>query len=174
MQINYTVTENDYVQYNLFHHKNSPSTKNTVMIMRFILPAILLVLGLLSIRHHNWAAWLPLIIIAVVWVCITPGFFRRGIAKNVKKLMYEGRCSEFIGDFSLTLSADHICYAGNGQTLKSAYYRVERIEHDNERLYIYLGSLTAIIIPKAAFKDAAEKQAFLDLLVQRLTDNGRS
>lgn len=169
MELRYTVTENDYIQYNLYHHAHSPSTRRTVAIFRFGVPVILVILSLLTIRHHNLFAWLPAIILAVLWLALTPGFFRRSIAKNVKKLMYEGRYSEFIGDFTVTLLDDTIRYAGNGQTMETAYNRVERVEHDAERLYIYIGSLSAIIIPLRDFKDEAEKQAFLNLLAQKRT-----
>lgn len=172
MEIRYTVTEHDYIQYNLYHHGHSPSSKRTIALFRFGVPVALVILSLLTIRHHNLLAWLPAIIIAVIWFALTPGLFRRSIGKNVKKLMYEGRCSEFIGDFSVALQENNIRYAGQGQTIETVYSRVERVEHDAERLYIYIGSLSAIIIPIRFFQDDAQKQAFLDLLERKRREAG--
>ena len=132
--------------------------------MRLVLPVALIIISWLTLDMRNITIWLPCIILAVVWFFLAPYMFRRSFAKNVKKLMHEGRVSEFVGDFTLTLQGNTMRYTGKGQTLESAYYRVEKTAHDNERLYIYLGSLTAIIIPKTAFKDAVEEQDFIELL----------
>lgn len=169
MEISFNVTENDYVQYNLYHYAHSPATKRTLMFTRLCVPIVLIICALIIIKHHTLTVWLPVIIIAVVWFYWRPVLFRRSIAKNVKKLMYEGRCSEFIGDFTITLAENVMRYKGHGQVLETAYNRINQVEQDNERIYLYLGSLTAIIIPKIAFGEVSEEDAFLDFLAQKRT-----
>lgn len=167
MEINFRVTENDYIQYNLYHYANSPATKLILMFSRLCVPIVLIIAALIIIKHHTLLSWLPVLIISVAWFFWRPVLFRRTIAKNVKKLMHEGRCCEFIGDFTVTINENALLHARQGQITETAYNRIEHIVQDNERIYLYLGSLTAIIIPKTAFKDASEQEAFLNCLAQK-------
>lgn len=167
MQINFTVTETDYVQYNLYHLAHSPAAKRSLQLWRWGLPIAFIVLITLMGSWHSVYGWLPPVVFAVAWWLGLPAWHRRSIAKNVKRLMYEGQSSEFLGDFEVTLGDSTLKYAGNGQTIEVVYSRVAKIVRDKERLYIYLGSLTAIIMPVKYFADEGEMQRFLDLLEQK-------
>lgn len=169
MEINFRVTENDYIQYNLYHYAHWPATKRILMFSRLCVPIVLVIAALVIIKHHTLFAWLPVLIIGVAWFFWRPVLFRRGIIRNVKKLMSEGRCSEFIGDFTVTLAENALSHSRQNQITETAYNGIEQVVQDKERIYLYLGSLTAIIIPKTAFKDASEQEAFLERIAQNRT-----
>lgn len=167
MEINFIVSDEDYIRYNLFHHAHSPSSKRMLGLLRFGAPAIIVIITLLMGGLRSPLMWVGPVIIIVVWLIIYPQMFRNSIAKNVKKLMREGRTAEFVGNFTLMLTNTGIRLIGNGQVADTAYDRVEKITADKERLYVYIGSLTAHIIPLTAFKDESHKQEFLALLKQK-------
>ncbi|MBP1913882.1 hypothetical protein [Lederbergia galactosidilytica] len=45
MEINYGLTEEDYLNFNLFHAKNSNTVKRALNIQRFLFPLLLIVIS---------------------------------------------------------------------------------------------------------------------------------
>ena len=53
MGINYNLTEEDYLNFNMFHVKNSKAVKRTLNMQRFITPIIFIVLSYVLSKVGN-------------------------------------------------------------------------------------------------------------------------
>lgn len=164
MEIRYAVTEDDYIAYNLYHHAHSPATLGTQNIVRWGLPAVLIVIMLLSGSFRSPTVWAPAVVIVLAWIIIMPFMFNRSLKKNVRKLIHEGRRIPFTGEHKLILHNEYMRNEEEGLITETAYWRVEKIRRDDERLYIYIDSISSLIIPFRFFKDEAEKERFISLL----------
>lgn len=170
MEILYTVTEDDYVAYNLFHYEHSPSSRRTMLITRLILPVIVVLITLISGSYRSPIAWIPPVVVAVIWFFVMPPFFKNSIKKNVRRMISEGRRVSFLGDFKLSLHDNYLRNEGDGVATESAYWRIEKIRRDQERLYVYIGSITSLIIPFRYFKDEDEVQQLVSLLEHKMAN----
>ena len=53
MKLKYNLTEDDYINFNIAHMKNSKSLKRTMMINRFLTPLIFLVMPFVLVNISN-------------------------------------------------------------------------------------------------------------------------
>ncbi len=173
IKIHYSTTENDYIRFNIYHYTHSPSIKRTRQLLRFVFP-----LPFVLLFAHTSTGWpfntvVQAIIFYVAFVLIfslldlvhTNYMMRR----TIRKMMKEGCHNEFIGDFSMELADNVLRETGSGHILEVAYDRIDRIAHDGNLSYIYIGAVTASILPDNTFGDDIEKSTFFDALRERMT-----
>ena len=86
---------------------------------------------------------------------------------NVRKMAKLGKIDEFIGMRKLELTEDKIRSEKAGMASEATYDCVKSIESDDGRLFIFVGGMTAFIVPFAAFADENEKREFLEILEKR-------
>lgn len=166
MTIDYTVTEQDYIAYNLFHYGQSPSVKRTLLLLRVVFPLLVMIMAFLYSRI-NMYYMVVAVIFSIVWFFVYPHSFRRSLARGVKRIMKEGKGNEFVGEKRLTLGDTHIIFEEGRGTIESKYDAVERIESDQERFYLYLGTVSAYILPLSAFQTKEQKEQFVQILAEK-------
>jgi len=159
MTLRFNVTENDYLQFNIFHNKHSPTVRRTLLLLRFLLPVMLISFTFLSGRLST-INLISIAIISVIWFCVTPALFLCSIKRSVRRLMKEGKCNEFVGERTVIFSEASIRLEAETRTVETSFSAVERIVSDDERFYIYIGAISAYIIPFSAFATKAEKAEF--------------
>lgn len=166
MTIHYTITEQDYIAYNLFHYGQSRSVKRTLLLLRVLFPLMVILMAFLYSRINMFYLVIA-VVFSIVWFFLYPYFFRRSLTRGVKRVMKEGKVNEFIGEKSLTLGDTHVLFQeGRGNT-EFMYEAMERIASDQERLYLYFGTITACIVPFSAFQTAEDKEQFMRLLEEK-------
>ena len=163
MKIDYTLKDEDYVQFNIYHSTHAPSQRRTQLLFRFGTPLLLVLILLHGTRWQEWRFGIAAGIYAL-WVIAWPYFHRFTCRRIVRRMTKDGRRNEFAGDFCLELAGEVLRETGNGRTTEVACDRIERIAHDDSRYYIYIGSLSAFIVPKRAFGDEWEREAFFEAL----------
>ena len=77
--------------------------------------------------------------------------------------------NEFVGQFKLIAMDDHFSYEGNGEKNEISYSRVIKVVEDKQYLYIFLGSVSALIIPPCTFLSENQRLSFFNLLQQKCT-----
>lgn len=166
MLLHYTVSEDDYLAFNIYHARHTPNYKRTIIGMCLLLPVLLAAATpLIFLVFPGTSPWLwtgVAIAVGGLWALAVPYRFEAMIRRHIKKIT-KGR-NEFVGDFSLDLQEGVLVYAGNSEKNEIAYSRVIKIVQDEARVYLFLGPLSAVIVPAAAFADASQKQAFFGLL----------
>ena len=172
MLLNYTVSEEDYIAFNIYHARRTPSYKRTIVGLYLLLPALLAgITPLVFMAFPNILPWLWLGIAAAasgVWMLTVPARFAAMIRRYIKKATRSG--NEFTGRFSLELRDDGMVYQGKGEKNEVAYSRIVKVADDQGLTYLFLGALTAIVVPPEAFVHESQKAAFLKLLREKCPD----
>ena len=177
MTIHYEVTEQDYVNFCLYHINNSKSGKRLNMVMYRIIPFVFFLIPLvrlLSNLANLSEVLIPLLgsfIIAAVGALaflLSIRLTRTPIFKLFAKMqLKEGKSNDFIGKQTITLHDDCIEDANAHMSTRINYSSVEKLCIGYDCLFIYIGAVKGIILPLRSFTDMAQKNDFMHLLKQK-------
>lgn len=164
MNINYDLTKEDYIEYNLHFISTSQSMKKSIFIQRYIISLIFLVSPFIAVKITNapLTYWIVVfIVVYVLWVAFYVRFLKRSVKKRIEKLVAEGKNTNIFGNHSLTLTEEGIIETSSSGEAKTNWSAVEKVYDTEKYLYIYISSINAYIIPVRAFKSLDEKNEFL-------------
>jgi hypothetical protein len=167
MKINYELTKDDYIQYNIFHLSYSKTAKNAMLLQRFLVPIMFMLLSFLFSRVSEIPLWLWLVcfsIASIVWVIAYPKYIRSIIRKRASKMLNEGRNTGMLGKQSIELTEDGIVKTNESSESKSKWNIVENIVETKDYIFIYISAVMAYVIPTRAFSDNEEKGNFVNTL----------
>ena len=166
--IEYERTLNDILNYNLYHFKHSPSLRRQALVGRITGSVLVVVVSLAlmyiidSDKHLDSVAYIFALIGAVISFLIFPWLHTRGIRNRTLKLLNEGSNKGLLGRQRITLQDEGLyCESPSGET-KLKWEAIERIVTNEDYMFVYLGSVNAIVIPKRAFASQSDLHAFLE------------
>lgn len=164
MEINYTLTEDDYIHFNLFHTTHSKTVKKSLLIQRLLGPIIFIAFSYLFSK----LAHLPLMgllitfsLVSILWIIFYPNYFYKLIAKNVKKAIREGDNDGLLGKRQMSFSDNGLTdYTHSGKT-EISWQGVKEFKEDDDYFFLYNSAVSAYIIPKRELVHSDEVRAFL-------------
>ncbi|MCZ2256932.1 YcxB family protein [Sporosarcina sp. G11-34] len=164
MKIDYSLTEEDYLEFNLFHAKNSEAVSKSLMLQRFLSPIVFIIAAF----TFSWVGDISLLasligfsFISILWIVYYPKYFYYLLMKNSKKLLKEGKNDGLIGERYMTLSEQGIIdVSSNGET-KVNWAGIKSIQEDTNHYYLYNSAVSAYIIPKRALQNLEETRSYL-------------
>lgn len=168
MKLNYQLTYNDYLEFNLFHMDNSDEIKKSLLVSRVILSIIIFGVAFLAVRDRNISGYVFFAVIWLVCMIFYTKYFRAFVKRRIEKLIKEGKNIGFLGNCSLILSDEGINVISDSGEVKTRWEGIERISVDKEHIFIYFGSLAAHIVPIRVFADNSEKEFFLEALNNKI------
>lgn len=163
MEINYELTEQDFLNFNIHHAENSPSIKKSIFLQRCSGPAIFIIMPFFATKQTGIPLWYWLIIfytISIVWFVLYPRYINGHISRRTLKMLREGKNQNIFGDRSIKLTAEGISEVGSSTEGKISWKSIEGIEETKDYIFIYTSSISAHIIPIRAFKDSEIKEEF--------------
>ena len=89
---------------------------------------------------------------------------RKTNEKQYRKQIEAGKGAEFIGDYTLELLEDTLALSQSSRKSEIGYDAVESIEQDEYCVYVYCGSLSAVLLPQTAFRDEQQKSELFSFL----------
>ncbi len=168
MRLQYTVSADDYLEFNVYHARHAPNYTRTLLSLSLLVPVIIVSLTAMLMTFFTIPVYLWGVAAAgacIYWIATVQRRFDNIVKRHVRKLT--GKINEFVGEHCLELHEDGMVYAGNGERREIDYARVAKVVPDRGRLYVFLGALSAIIIPDSAFAGPEQRRVFLDLLRAR-------
>lgn len=165
MQLKYTVTEQDFVDYNMDFVDNDKGTQQ--MIHRTQLMMVLLVIAggtalmfmMNSLSAVSIAVYLAL---AVGLYFYLPMEFKRKVRKNVHRTICNSNNKEICGEKTLTITEDSVNLKGENEDSTYTFEAFDRVAVGARQLFLHLDDITALIVPNTAFADDAERRAFVE------------
>jgi hypothetical protein len=151
MKVNYNLTEEDYINFNLYHLKNSKTGKKALNMQRFLSPVIFMVAAYVISTFGGMpllSSFIIFFITSVLWVIFYPKYFYSLITRNVKKMIKEGKNDGLLGDHSLIMTDEGIVDTSSNRETKVTWSGIESFKEDNDNLYLYISSVSAYILPK--------------------------
>lgn len=170
MKIEYTLTPQDYINFNLSYAETSPTVKKSMNRARITGPIMFLIFPFVmkNIGNIPFAYWMVLFAgLAVGWFFLMPYSIKRRTVKQVQKMLLE-KNNNFLGPKTLELQANGILTKGVDDESLTAYKSVEDVTQYQGGVYIYTSSISAIMISPEAFHSEEHKQEFLKELYAKI------
>lgn len=172
MEINYTLSQDDYINFNIYHGKNSKSIKRNLNLQRFATPLLFFVFAFIANLKSDIPLWYWLVIfsvIYVIWTIFYPKYYFYTVKKGVSKMINEGKNEDLIGNKTLKLRDDHILSISDNSESKVKWNTVERYVETDRYIFIYISAVSAYIIPKEDFDSEEKKDKFITILNKKIT-----
>lgn len=165
MELNYKLTEEDYLDFNLFHAKNSPAVQKQVTMQRIFVPVLYIVLAFLAFMFLDMPSFLVLfvlfLIMGISWVIFYPAYFYRLIKRNATKMMREGKNEGVLGAHTMIFTEDGLREISPNSEMSVSWSGIENFGDGPAGFYLYNSGLSALIIPKRELVNSEEVSGFL-------------
>lgn len=164
MEINFEVTKEDYIKFNLYHIQNSPSQKKSFKLLRygipvlFSLPIYFIGTNLFKQPSIYWA--IIAILFSIIWIITYPKQYKLLIKKQVEKLISEGDNSEIFGKKTMVIDNENITTYSKSSFEKISKNSIKDIKIYDDIIIIYTSSITAQIIPTRYLDENLKNKLF--------------
>jgi len=166
-QFHYTITDDDYIKFNLNHALNTKIGKKASLISKLAVPVLsALILLMLSLFSGDFGLLLTGAILCIFWIVFFKKITLRNIKKNVRMMKKSGRLpyNEY---GTLTFEENFICDAAPTQETKTSYNLIEAIYTTDEAIYIYISAASAIILPYRFIENQTVFNKLVDFLQKK-------
>lgn len=165
MKIQYELTEDDYIRFNLSHIKRSKTGKRMLLLQRIIGPIIFLgayfVLAM-WLQETDW--WLYGIygIASILWFLFYPKYFERHVRKQTRRLIDERSNEGMIGPHTMDLDENGLRDLNEFGETRVSWAGIKEVVEENDYVYLYNSSISAYILPKRG-QDMEEVRRWLPI-----------
>jgi YcxB-like protein len=169
MEINYNLTEEDYLNFNMFHVKNSKVVKRTLNMQRFLTPIIFIVASFVLSKVGSMSflgVFITFLVVSILWIIFYPRYFYSYVIRNTKKIIKEGKNDGLLGEHRMVLSEDGIIDSTSNSETKVTWLGIKTLSEDRQNIYLYNSSVSAYILPKRELDDVGEIKTYLKSKVQ--------
>jgi YcxB-like protein len=169
MEINYNLTEEDYLNFNMFHVKNSKVVKRTLNMQRFLTPIIFIVASFVLSKVGSMSflgVFITFLVVSILWIIFYPRYFYSYVIRNTKKMIKEGKNDGLLGEHRMVLSEDGIIDSTSNSETKVTWLGIKTLSEDRQNIYLYNSSVSAYILPKRELDDVGEIKTYLKSKVQ--------
>lgn len=152
MTLHYTITQEDYIEFNVFYMENSKQQKQMNRFMRFgfsIFGSIAVYFGGRWFTQGSNIYWIIVALLFMVgWYLYFPQFMKKTQIKSFKKLLKERDNSALFGKRELVVHKDYLELKDATTTsILNSKNLLEWKETEN-LIILYVSSITAHVIPK--------------------------
>jgi hypothetical protein len=180
MNIEFERTIEDLIDFNLFHMAHSATFKQqkfTVQVLVGIFVAMLIfgffyllfgfldsIFGIIFLSRPGMSYFILIISLLLgTWGFIQfPSIDHKQTISKIKKMLNEEDNTKMLGHQAISLSPEGIFSKSQAGESKVNWSAISKVEKNDKRFFLYLGSVNAIIIPKDCFKSEKEQQDFLE------------
>ena len=172
-------SDEDYLEFSVFHYESvSFLAKKTLLFLRWVPPAVNLLLILRRLPVENWFAFLftsyIMAAIAVVYIVHARQISRFICELTVKIGMAatkkDGRLP-YDKNVRLEFHEDYIYEVTERTETKINYASIERVIASPKAVYLYTSAIQALILPFTAFESEEQKAGLRDFINKRIPQN---
>lgn len=164
MKIDYELTKQDYIDFNMNYMSNSKAVKKLFLAQRYIVPIMFLFIPFVMIKVTSipLAYWFRLFIVCcILWIIFYPKYFKWTVSKRISKMLDESENKDMLGKRSLSLAEKGIIELSTLSELKTDWSAIEKITQTEKHIFIFTSSVAAYILPVRVFENESEKKKFI-------------
>jgi len=168
MKLEYEITKQDYIDFNIYHMNHSIAMKHSLFIQRFLIPIMFLILPMFLVKVTDipLSYWFGVFIISsILWIIYYPKFFEKCIERNISKMLDEGKTTGVVGNHTFSYTEEGV--VDKTEFSETRYNLIEKVVESKEHIFIYVSAVMAYIIPIRIFDSVDEKVNFLSILNKR-------
>lgn len=169
-QFTYTLNEQDYLDFNLFHLYKTPANKKDLLLSRILTPvAFMLVAFLFSeLLDAPALSYGVFGLLSFVWLVHFRKIKNKEVKASIKHIKKTGKLVNQ-NEATMLFEEDFFIETSEDTTSKINYSLIERVGVGKAALYLYTGAITSYIIPNRAFQNQAERDALLAFLKTKIS-----
>ena len=159
----FTLTKEEYFQYNYYTAWSSPSRKK-YRILYFL--KVLLLYGAVALLYifstHSHLIWIDVsvfVFTGLLYLSLVPFFIRRSVHRRVNDILSKKENHHVLDEAEIVLSESGIVDKDAHSESRYTWDAVVQFAETVDSFYLYTNSYYAIVIPKRAIKDNAQKTA---------------
>lgn len=165
MQIEYTLTEKDYIDFNLFHLKISTTMKKSVFVQRLLGPIVYLLA--IPVAHFitQISIWYWTLIFSVMSIfayILYPRQMTKKVERKISKMLQEDENNSLLGRQVIIIDEDQLLVKTAYEEKISRWSGINKITRSDQHIFIYNSSVSAYIIPNTAFTDVDAVDKFYE------------
>ena len=151
MELKYEVTEEDYIQFNIYHAENSKSHKKTYNMLKYYIPILCGIIiyftgpSLFKQPKLYWA--IIAILFIIIWIRGFPKRHRKIIRKSVESMLKDGDNSSMICENIMIIGEEDIKVINEYSTEMTSLEGIKGVIVYDDMILIYLSGFTAHIVP---------------------------
>lgn len=165
MKLQYELTNQDFIDFNLNFIDTSPIMKRSLLIQRFVFP-ILLVLSPATLSDLIGVPFQILMtvfsVLALLWALFFLKWYKSRIARKSIKLIASGKVPGVVGPHELFIEQGIISDKTSANITR--YEQIEKVIETRSHVFVYVSEVMAYIVPKNAFSSPEELVAFKAIL----------
>lgn len=164
----YQLTDEDYIEYNLYHHFTIPAFRSRLMMQRFLIPALLMAILLCIGTAYDYPIINYVIYAAfpVGWIVFFKKLMARNMRKGIKTIEASGKLP-YAKESTAVFDDEKIKFVTSDTEMSISYSAIEKIVIGKNALYLYKNAITAHIMPYRTFASEEEKESFLQFIKQK-------
>lgn len=165
MTLNYTLTEEDYLNFNRYYLESSKDFKRMVLITRLIaLAGMVLVFGMMLREVAEQPIFIVVIAVTEL-LLLAMGIFAKKLLmvatlRQVRKVLRKQNPEGF-GEVTLTFDGKTIKTDSKKSTTEVPVKEIETIADKYDTVLLYISTASAFIIPHRAFESDTQREEFL-------------
>lgn len=164
MKIEYDLTKEDFIEFNMYRILNSDKVRSSLFKQRYFISldflAVVFILSLIA--GAPWKLFLPiLILIYLLWVTYYPRSFNNKAKRNIEKMIDERNDNSVFGKYTLTIDTEGIVEDSKSKKIKTKWSQVGKIIETDQYIFIKASDTDTFIIPKSAFETIDLKNKFV-------------
>jgi hypothetical protein len=170
MTAEYEITKEDFIAYNLYHHRHSPTARRQYL-WAWLLPAFLWLIVCVAIWYfadrnrgtplRTFLHLLPLFSAVPLHLLYFPWAYKRKLRKTVDGMASEGRNEGLFSRHRVTISPEGVTDSSEHIQTSSAWRAIEQIASTEDHAYIYINAMAALIVPRRGFSSPSEFDEFV-------------
>lgn len=168
MQFEVQATEDDFVQFNNYHYKYSPVMKRQVFLSSLLLAvSVLVATTIVNLIVTDGMAMISIgigVCAGIFMFFITPSLMYWSVSRNAKKLFREGKNIAMTTLNRYEFTPEGINYHSAITSGSMTWQAIEKVEASSDTIYIYVGSVSALMLPRRLFNNDQEFQETLHRL----------
>ncbi len=172
--VTYTTTPEDYIAYNINYADTNTGVVKHMKRMRLLCALLVFAGGNIYISmlgQFNIFAFIIYTAAAILMYWGLPKYQRHTIRKNVRRMLKNPANKHACDQRTLTLSETDIRVVGGGEDSTYTFAEaIERMQTTDTHIFIYVGEMSALIIPRAAFDTYDQSRIFAERVQQYLCD----
>ena len=170
MRVSFDTTLEDIHAFNTHYGQTAALPQQSRKMVR---GALTLTLGSLMFAlgvafHLPIAFWIINALILFGWWQFYPRRVEAMARRSTQKLYAEGRNAGMLGPTTVTIEAEWLSEASSEREVRTRWRAVERMDQTPQYLFLYVTGFSAVIVPRRAFANPGEQDAFIELARSRL------
>lgn len=164
MNINYTLTNHDFLEYYLYASSRSKSHKKRRFRSRIIIPIIYLLFGFYSAKvDNNIGIGIVFALVAIVWFIFYPMYSRWRYKKHYQKHVKENYRNRINKPIEIDFDGDEINTKDFSSESRINGTEIKELVETKNHFFIILNSDMSLVVPKHSIMNQSEfKTRILD------------